>query len=258
MLQKFTQEHPKSPGGWYHYARSLFQTGNSQAAAEAILTAYTLYQNDCEIYRALCEILPNAGRLNELHQLAIKGTTPPVSPATLVEEMLARFPERWSVWATAGRVLVESFKDIERGCTVSAKGTQLQPQLADTWFRHGRVLALAGRHQEAVEVLEQGWQWLPQEGGYLQSVPAAVWLGESYQALGDEARSRRWWEEACQRAKALVEFNPATAYYWQGRALSALGDVTGAKQAYRSAFSEQLLYPAHGEVKEAIAHHLGV
>ncbi len=92
--------------------------------------------------------------------------------------MLERFPKRWSVWATVGRVLVESFQDIERGCRVSAKGTQLQPQLADAWFRHGRVLTLAGRHREAVEVLEQGWQVLPQEGSAQQSVPAAVWLLE--------------------------------------------------------------------------------
>ena len=166
--------------------------------------------------------------------------------------MLEHFPQRWSVWVSAGRVLVESLKDMERGCTVSAKGPQLQPQLADAWFRHGRVLALAGRHREAVEALEQGWQWLPEQGGYLRSVPAAVWLGESYQALGDERRSRRCWEDASHRAKKLMEYNPTAAYYWQGRTLLALGDGTGAKQAYRSALTQQLLYPARGEVKEAL------
>lgn len=273
VLLKFTQQHPNSVSGWYHYARCLLQTGNSQAAASAILRAYKLDQNDREIYRVLCEILPAAGRLEELsiappqpplkkaeqeHPLPIKSSTPDASPASsaspapsasLLEEMLERFPEHWSVWVSAGRVLVESFQDIDRGCNVSAKGPQLQPQLADAWFHHGRVLALAGRHREAVEVMEQGWQWLSRQGGYLRSVPAAVWLGESYQALGDERCSRRWWEEGCLRAKTLMEFNPATAYYWQSRALSALGDGTGAKQAYRNALSEQLLYPARGEVK---------
>jgi hypothetical protein len=58
--------------------------------------------------------------------------------------------------AIAGRVLVEHFKEFERGCEVSEEGTQLQPQLADAWFRRGRVLALAGKHREAVEVLEKG------------------------------------------------------------------------------------------------------
>lgn len=316
VLLKFTEEHPNSPIGWYHYARCLFHTGKFQMAADAILRAYQLYQNDCEIYRALCEILPAAGRLEELHhshvfrqgiQVGAKHSgdkltsqprfsypnavpngpasltpSPAVTPnpgeafgngdlglpdrklskcfapteylgkgfTSLIEEMLDRFPQRWSVWVTAGRVLVETFKDIERGCMVSAHAVQLQPQLADAWFRHGRVLALAGRHREATDALEQGWQRLPQ--GYLQSVSAAVWLGESYQALGDERRSRKWWEEACDRAKALMEYNPTTAYYWQGRALLALGDVRGARKAYRSALSGQLLYPVRGEVKQAL------
>lgn len=244
VLLNFTQEHPNSPFGWYHYAWCLFYTGNSHTAADAILKAYNLYQNDCEIYQALCEILPAAKRLEEFR------IDPHQSGTSLIEEMLDRFPQRWSVWVTAGRVLVETFKDIDRGCMVSAHAVQLQPRLPDTWFLHGRVLALAGRHQEATEALEQGWRSRPKR--YLQLASAAVWLGESYQALGDEHRSRKWWEDACQRAQALMEFNPTTAYYWQGRALLALGDVRGARKAYRSALSGQLLYPARGEVKQAL------
>lgn len=57
----------------------------------------------------------------------------------------------------------------------------------------------------------------------MQSVSAAVWLGESYRALGDDGMSRKWWEEACQRTKELMEFDPATACYWQGRVLEGLG-----------------------------------
>jgi tetratricopeptide (TPR) repeat protein len=283
VLLKFTEAHPNNPMGWYHYAWCLFHTGQFQAAADASLRAYALYQNDCEIYRTLCEILPAAGRLEAFgidslqppkltispyipplprgargvkgeqeNRLAIQTTTPssPHLPISLLQEMLTRFPQHWSVWVTAGRVLVETFKDIERGCSVSAHAVQLQPQLPDAWFLHGRVLALAGRHREATEALEQGWRSQPK--GYLQLASAAVWLGESYQALGDEHRSRKWWEEACQRAQALMEFNPTTAYYWQGRVLLALGDVRGARKAYRSALSGQLLYPARGEVKEAL------
>ncbi|HEY9834086.1 MAG TPA: tetratricopeptide repeat protein [Stenomitos sp.] len=238
VLQQFVEQRPLNPSGWYYYAWCLFYTGNSTAAAEAILKAYALYPKDWEIYRALCEILPEAGRLERLQPV--------------VEEMLERFPERWSVWATAGQVLVECFQDKEWGCTVSAKGTQLQPRLADAWFRHGQVLALAGRHWEAVIALEQGWRRLPQQGGYLQAVPAAVSLGESYRVLGEEAKSRRWWGEAFERAKELMDFNRAIAHYWQGRALEGLGDVTGACCAYRIALSRQLLYPARGEVKEAL------
>ena len=49
-----------------------------------------------------------------------------------------------------------------------------------------------------------------------------------------------------------MEFNRAIADYWRGRALAGLGDVMGASEAYCVALSRQLLYPARGEVKEAL------
>jgi tetratricopeptide (TPR) repeat protein len=282
VWERFTEEHPNHPRGWYSYGRCLFHTGEYQRAAEAMLKAYRLYPQDCEIYRALCEILPPAGMTSSPAPLDppqppglfhsqknqdFVGAVPPCPPmprhdklgisaigalheglplqknetalgdlggsnrqvtlTSIVEEMLERFPQRWNVWTTAGRVWVESFQEIERGCGVSVRGTQLQPQLPDAWFCHGRVLALAGKHREAVEALAQGWQLLPEEGGYLQSVSAAVWLGESYRGLGDEVASRKWLEKACQ-FRELMEFDPAMAGYWQGRALLGLGDVTEA------------------------------
>ncbi|MEG4532215.1 tetratricopeptide repeat protein, partial [Microcoleus sp. D2_18a_D3] len=195
VLERFTEEHPNHPRGWYSYGRFLFHTGEYQRAAEAILKAYRLYPQDCEIYRALCEILPAAGMTSsptpldppqptaqfhshqkrefcrgsapvptphpdDSHQKREfgRGSAPVPTPdpddsigrsdqegrhggtaptdnetalgdlgrsnrevtlASIVEEMLDRFPQRWSVWATAGRVLVESFQEIERGCSIS-------------------------------------------------------------------------------------------------------------------------------------------
>lgn len=238
VLQQFVEEHPSNCSGWYHYARCLFHTGSCQMAAEAIMKAYVLYPKDCEIYQALCEILSDIGKLKELKPI--------------VEEMLERFPQRWSVWVTAGRVLVENFKDIERGCNVSAKAIQLQPQLAEAWFRHGQVLALAGRHREAVAILEQGWHMWPHAGVDVRTVFAAMWLGDSYQAINDDVSSRHWWEEVGDLARDLMDFNPATSHYWQGRALEKLEDSSSAMQAYKTALSQHLLYPASAEVKEAL------
>lgn len=237
VLAEFTAEHPHHPYGWYYYGRCLFDTGKYQKAAEIMWKAYHLYPHDCEIYRGLCEILPLTTRLEKLRPL--------------VEEMLKRFPERWSVWAIAGRVLVECFQEIERGCQVSERGTQLQQQLADAWFRHGRVLALAGKHQEAVQVLEKGWHILP-AGGYLQSVPGLVWLGESYQVLREVGASKRSWKAACEGCQELRALNPAMADYWLGRALAGLEDKLGAIHAYESALNQQLLYPARGEVEKIL------
>ena len=190
--------------------------------------------------------------INEANKVSKHALAPLLGgEGNVVEEMLKRFPERWSVWAIAGRVLVEHFKEFERGCSVSFQGTKLQPQLAEAWFRHGRVLALAGKHREAVEALEKGWELLP-AGSYLQSVPAAVWLGESYRVLGDVGASKRWWEVAGEGCQELRAFNPAMADYWLGRVLVGLKDKLGAIQAYESALSQQLLYPARGEVEKTL------
>jgi len=238
FLQGFTEQRPNCPRGWYHYAQWLFQTGEPQTAADAIMKAHALYQNDAEIYRTACEILPAAGRLAKLQPL--------------LEDMLRQFPDQWSVWTTAGRVLVERFKERERGCIVSSRGPELQPHLADAWFQHGRVLALARRNREAITALEEGWTCLPEGEGYAQSTPAAVWLGESYRAFGDEVKSRTWYEESVHHAIELTAINRAIAYYWQGKALERLGDVPGARQAYRTALRHYLLHPARREVKQTM------
>jgi hypothetical protein len=49
-----------------------------------------------------------------------------------------------------------------------------------------------------------------------------------------------------------MEFNPVTAYYWQGRALEKLGDAIGAMLAYQTVLSQHSLYPICSEVKEAM------
>lgn len=260
VLAEFAAQHPNHPHGWYYYGRCLFDTGEYQKAASAMLKAYALHPGECEIYLALCEILP-AAKMTSLPltfslKKGVEGTLKTgegdnITLTSIVEEMLERFPDRWSVWATAGRVLVECFKEVERGCQVSQQGTKLQPQLADAWFCHGRVLALALKHREAVETLEKGWH-IVSAGSYLQSVPVAVWLGESYRALGDVGTSKRWWEVACQECQELKAFNPAAADYWLGRASMELGNKLKAIEAYESALSKQLLYPARGEVEKIL------
>ena len=234
VLQQFVVARPNNPGGWYSLARCLFHVGENQKAAEAILRAQNLYPEDCEIYRLACDILPEAGKLQELQPL--------------VQEMLGRFPQRWSIRAAAGRVLVEDYKDIERGLAVAATATELQPQVADAWFWYGRVLALGNQHQKAVAALERGWQCWQSDGGC--PLPAALWLGESYRALGNQAKSRQWWQEAARQAGELMVFNPAVASYWQGKALKGLGDKKGAERCFGLALDRQLLYPARGEIEK--------
>jgi tetratricopeptide (TPR) repeat protein len=238
VLSAFTRSRPNNPLGWYNSALWLFRTGEPQAAAESVMNAYFLCRDDQNINRALCKILPHAGRLKDLRPL--------------LEEMPKRFPGQWSIWAAVGRVMAEWFKESDLGCSLSSHGTRLQPRLSQAWFQHGRVLALADKHREAIRAIKEGWKWLPEEGGYKQSVAAAAWLGESYRMLGDESKCKDWWKEAAHRAQGLMVVDPATGYYWRGKAFQSLGDSPGALQAYRAALSRHLHHPFRQEVKMAL------
>lgn len=147
ILEQFTQTYARNPQAWYYYARCLFDLGKHKAAATAILTADRLSNGDREIYRAAAEILSATGELDRAR--------------SIITEMLERFPYSWSLWTTAGKILVQYFQEYELGCSYSLHGTTLQPELAEVWLRHGKVLSLAGRDEEAIAVLNRGWKLLP-------------------------------------------------------------------------------------------------
>jgi tetratricopeptide (TPR) repeat protein len=238
VLASYTQGHPKNPSGWYHLARSLFRTGEFQAAARAITAAYALYDRDVHINRALCEILPLASRLESLWLILLG--------------MPERYPNQWSILIAVGRTMARWFKEPGLACAISSQAPTLQPRLARAWFGHGRVLALSGRHEEAIVALEQGWQWLPAGEGYDQSTPAAAWLAESYLALGEQSKNRFWCERTAYHANELTALSPSNGHYWEARALESLGDLPGGLRAYRAALNENLLYPERQTAQFAV------
>ncbi|NEQ50679.1 MAG: tetratricopeptide repeat protein [Leptolyngbya sp. SIO3F4] len=224
VLEQFIEHHPDNPHGWYYYAQVLFLLGNIQKAADAIMRCYQGPRCDREIYRALCEILPAAGRLVLLR--------------SILREMLAAFPLSWSLWTTAGRVLVEQFDNHTQGIAHSARAIELAPEQAAAWFAHGRVLMLAGHYDLAVEALEQGWS-LGDDGE--RSVSAAVWLGESYGALEQKASWQKWLQRAVQLSED-AEGDCAISHYWHGRALYGLGEMARASKVYQQALTHHLPY----------------
>jgi tetratricopeptide (TPR) repeat protein len=165
--------------------------------------------------------------------------------------MLAAFPLSWSLWATAGRVLVEQFDAPKQGIAHSAKATELAPDQAAAWFAHGRVLMLAGDYAQAVEVLKQGWA-LTHEEERSGSVSVAVWLGESYGALKQKADCRQWLQLAVQLSKD-ADGNCAINHYWQGRALYGLGEITRARKVYQQALKHHLPYSLAIEVSKLLS-----
>ncbi len=208
ISKQFLTENSHNPYAWYYYSQRLFDLEKYEAAAEAIMEAYKLSRKhnrygDREIYRALCKILPLAGKQEIVKEI--------------IPEMLKLFPNSWNLWATAGRVLVEHFPEKDLGCHYSLHSTKLQPQLADTWLRHGRVLFLAEKYEQAIASLNQGWKLLLPGTRDFKSVSSAVWLGEIYSILQQDSASQIWLEIALNKAEELMDLDSTIANYWKTR-----------------------------------------
>jgi TolA-binding protein len=106
------------------------------------------------------------------------------------------------------------------------------------------VLYLAGRYEAAIAAFQHGWNWLPEQDGYRQATPAALWLGDCYRALGDDASARAWWERAHHLALQLSSDHAALSHYWQGKADLALGHPERAQKAFHTALLRHLFHPA--------------
>lgn len=208
ISKQFVIENSHHPYAWYYYSQRLFDLEKYEAAAEAIMKAYKLSgarnrNCDREIYRALCEILPLAGRKEIVKKI--------------IPEMLELFPHSWNLWATAGRVFVEHFPEKDLGCHYSLQSTKLKPQLADTWLRHGKVLFLAEKYEEAIAALNQGRKLLLPGTRDFKSVSSAAWLGEIYAILQQDSVSKIWLEIALNKAKELTDLDSNMANFWINR-----------------------------------------
>jgi len=208
VMREFTRQYPRCPEGWYHYARWCFHTSQTDNAVVAILQAYALAPYDVTINKSACLMLCTDGRGDNARRL--------------LDEMLERFPNDWSVWASAGRILAQFFLESRQACSTSARASTLQPHLSRAWFKYGSVLALSGNLQEAAEAFEHGWRILPTDVSNTILAPAALQLGELYHSLGARAKSKEWWSTAARCAHALSRIAPATGFYWQGKALSRM------------------------------------
>ena len=105
---------------------------------------------------------------------------------------------------------------------------------------------------KAIAAFEHGWQLLPPEGGTTFAAPVALWLGDSYHALGEARKSREWWTTAVQRAHTLSLLDCSVGFYLQGKAFAALGQTSSAYRSYCAAFRSHVLYPARLEVKSTL------
>jgi RNA polymerase sigma factor (sigma-70 family) len=238
-MRRFVERHPKNPHGWSSYAKWLFRKGDVEQASGAIVRALTLYKGDPDIYKEACRILAYAGRSDELRKTA--------------DEMLARFPARWSVWTAYGLALARSLNDPERACEVSSQGPRLQPCLPQPWFQYGLVLKLLGETVKAIAALEEGLKWATVDGSPYSRTLAAIWLSDCCLSLGQEKKAYTLSIGAKAAARDLIKLNPACGYYLQGRLSQASGDVAGAIDAYSNALRHHLWYPASSKAGRALS-----
>jgi RNA polymerase sigma factor (sigma-70 family) len=239
LLQTFTETHPASPEGWCCYAGALFQTGDVEAASEAIRQAYRLDPNFWKTNATACEIF------------GCQGPTPFLR--LLLEKILERFSQRWSAWAVVGLAWMTGLKDAERAITISSRAPQLQPHLAEAWFKHARLLALAGSYHEAIVSAEVGWQQLPLDEDGSQSIPAAIGLAENYLLIRATGSEQVWMGEAARRLDSFIDLNPAEGHYWQGKLLELSGQRRTAVESYRGALEHNLFYPLRHDAEKALA-----
>ncbi|MDH3601758.1 MAG: tetratricopeptide repeat protein, partial [Candidatus Tectomicrobia bacterium] len=239
VLQHFTATHPQCPAGWRYSAQWHARSGDIETASSAIQHAYELAPHDAETVLAAGAIRLDAGHLSALRPL--------------IDEMRQDFADDWRLQTMAGYALMQTGGDAERACALSARGPQLQPHLPQAWFRYGQTLALCSRRQEAIDAFQEGWKGLPQQDGETLSTPAALWLGESYDALGDDTSAHMWWEEAQRLASRLITKRSALGHYWLGKAWSALERPDLARRALQTALRQHLFYPARQDAITLLA-----
>lgn len=234
VMRAYTEHHLACPEGWHCYALLLSRTGESAGAVEAIMKAYALHRSDWRIQKNACKILASARRSESL--------------LTILEEMLVRFPNHWSLWTTAGLTLMTAGNEPDRACAIATRGPQLQPYIPLVWFEYGRVLALADKHLEATAALNVGQSLLSEVSE--QTIKASAWLGESMRNLGRHQEAQDCWSKVVRLVDEFTEMNPARASYWRGMALENLGDTNGSLLAYESALQSHLLYPERQELQQ--------
>jgi tetratricopeptide (TPR) repeat protein len=239
QLRRFVERHPKNPHGWSSYAKWLYRNGAVESAADAIVKALTLYKGDPVIYKEACRILARASRPGELRKTA--------------DEMLARFPARWSVWTVYGLALAQSSNESGRAFEVSARGPGLRPRLPQPWFQHGHVLRLLGEHVKAIAAIEEGMKWIADDSSLYSRTIAAIWLSDCYLRAGQGEKARACSIEARDRLSDLIDLNPACGYYLYGRLSQLSGNEAEAIDAYSKALGHHLWYPAGREAGLALS-----
>lgn len=148
--------------------------------------------------------------------------------ARFYSDALQRDPSSSDAWHLLGRVRLAG-KDLPSATACVAKAIQLRSDLAPYHCTLGDILAVQGRHADAVRCYEEALRRDP------RFVPAWVNLGLAYRAGGSP-------NDACAAFAKAIEIDPGSAEALNnlGNGLAALGRLDEAAECFREAFR---LYP---------------
>jgi tetratricopeptide (TPR) repeat protein len=207
VLLDFVEAHPDDAHGWLAFARSAFASGAVDEATSAIERATALDPHSAEIGGEALRIASHARS---------------VDLSTLVDSMLARFPDHWPIAAGAALAIGVSGGATERALSISARALDLEPGLPLALLIHGEVLARVGRVSEAMAVLETGLLRLPPGDGHLQAAPALLRMAELCRGRGHLEAAASFFARAASAACIVRGQDLARARVWEEAALVGL------------------------------------
>jgi RNA polymerase sigma factor (sigma-70 family) len=208
LVRAFLQSHLDSSHAWYYYAFVLRECRDFQPAIEAAAHAYRLDPHNYYIAILACELFLVGKRTADLQ--------------SVVEELLAQFPERWDVQTTAGRAIALGLGDEERGCQIAARALQLQPDFPFTWQHYAQLLFDVGRYREAQDAWYQCWERIHADAGTKFFFTFAFSIANCHHRLSEFEQAREWYQRSYD---AAMHSPHVTASLYARRAREALAQL---------------------------------
>jgi RNA polymerase sigma factor (sigma-70 family) len=242
-LQVETEAFPDQPLAWLYRARWLFRSGDYEEALAAVMKAYRCRPHDPDIAVEAAGIGTWSGDAE--------------SRAALAQEMTQRFPQRFDVLLAAARLLAAEKTNLPGAYLFSREATYLQPELPETWLRHGEILLVGKHDQEALKAFDECRERLAEDDNDEIAVCAGVRateaLAETLGMAGKFLASRISLWSLQRRIGEFLRLDPPRAYYWEGRLCAVLGHASAAAKRFEKSLSLHIEFPERSDLLDRLS-----
>ncbi len=234
--ERLVQMHSANPMAWHLLAQCRFWSADLDVAAEAIAEAIRLEPNDRRKYEVALAI--NSERKD---RSAVR---------SLMNEMLLRFNEHWSILATLSRVSVEHDLEIQSGLELGNKALSLYSSSPLPWFALARTAMVAGKAALAEEAFLEAFALVNDTANQYHSIGASIWYAELLKTLGRQHEAIQWFKQGMSLAADIIRFDPSIGYYWLGRSELGLYYHSQAEQSFSRALEMIHTYPLRPYIEQ--------